>query len=180
VSRGRFACGTRQFVTHVHAVLDGDGVVVTSGWVSARIDAAGVLDPTYSPCVFAVDRTVIGPAGLPYSGRAIARQDDGKLVIAGGDGHYLSMLRHTRDNATCMPAAPAGSTIFARSMNGEVTPRLKWKWKSSAPVALADFGNPFYEDEGDSYATCLLDATSAPSLRGTVFAGPFGCLLFLS
>src|SRR5262245_31752426 len=106
-STGTLVVRNRRLVTHVHAVLDGDGVVVTSGWVSARIDAAGVLDPTYSPCVFAVDRTVLGPAGLTYSGRAIARQDDGKLVIAGGNGDYLSMLRYTRDNATCMPAAPA-------------------------------------------------------------------------
>jgi uncharacterized delta-60 repeat protein len=172
---GTVVVRNRRLVPRLHAVLDDDGVVVTSGFLSARIDAGGVLDPTYSPCVFAVDLTVVGLSRFDAAGRPIARQDDGKLVMAGTHDFSLAMLRYTRDNAACMPAAPAGSTIVARAVNGEATPRLKWKWKSSAPVPLADFGHPLDTDEGDSYAACLLDATSAPGLRGTVFAGPLGC-----
>lgn len=81
--------------------------------------------------------------------------DDGNL--AAGDCCSPSCALTVDDDL--LPAAAGGSKVLVKE---DPSASLKWKWKSTAPVAVEDLGDP---TATTSYTLCLLDESGAtPSL----------------
>jgi uncharacterized delta-60 repeat protein len=160
---------------HTAAVLDGDGLVVAAGSLSARLTADGVLDPGFAPCVVAFDPSM-GTLGAPgnVASVGIARQDDGKLLIAGMAEANIRINRYVPGLPTCMPASPRGSKLLARGPHTG-GPSIKWSWRSNATVTQSDFGSPINDNGKDGYTVCLLDATSPSGWRGSILSEPKSC-----
>ncbi|HJQ84845.1 MAG TPA: hypothetical protein VKA21_12255 [Candidatus Binatia bacterium] len=69
----------------VGAALDGTGVVLASNFLVARLTAGGLLDPSFAPCGVSYN-SFIGAGTFDttsFTGAALARQPDGKLVVVG-------------------------------------------------------------------------------------------------
>ncbi|HJQ85449.1 MAG TPA: hypothetical protein VKA21_15285 [Candidatus Binatia bacterium] len=148
--------------------LDASGrIVVGGGNLLARLTDDGAYDPSFAPCLVAFD------AWVRAGDNGVALQDDGKIVVVGSDypGKALRIARYVEGIATCQPATARGAKLSVRPLRpgtalGDAGPKLKWSWKSSAAVALADYGDPV-ADDADGYTLCLLGTASTPDVAGT-------------
>ena len=153
------------------AILDDDGkVLVTAGAMLARFTDTGLLDRTLAPCAVAMN-----PLNDGFD-IGVVRRTDGKLLVVGGirpRGEFgflpstFGIVRYTDDDPACQPAGPRLSRLSARPARGRTFfQKLKWKWRSSVPVALADFGPP---PPGDRFFACILDADPLALRNGSLF-----------
>jgi len=79
----------------------------------------------------------------------------------------FGMVRYTEDDPACQPAGARLSRVSARPARGRpFYQKLKWKWRSSASVALPDFGPP---PPGDRFFACILDADPIALRNGSLF-----------
>jgi uncharacterized delta-60 repeat protein len=146
---------------------------VTPGFLVARFLADGRPDPDFAVCGNAVD-AIVAP-GSNY-GWALARQADGKLVVAGDVASTgFGLLRYGRPRAACQAAHPLGSTLGLGHHAGTSRDSLAWKWKGG-PTAPAALGDP---TRSARYAACLRvgDRRERLALRGAWSARGAGYVL---
>jgi uncharacterized delta-60 repeat protein len=126
---------------------------VPSTFVVARLDASGVLDPTFGVGGFRAN-----PSDGGGGSRSAILQADGKIVTAAqtdGGGSFSAVRFEGRPCAAaplagCNPATEGRLVMKARPDGFKVV----WKW-GGLPLDVADFGNPA---GASAYGLCVYDA----------------------
>ena len=181
-------------------VIEVDGKIVLGGYSSrgangtpfgfalppselalTRLEPDGDVDATFAPC----PQVTLAFPGFGALGLALARQADGRYVLAGETldaAGTMALARFgTATTPACQPAAAGKSKLVLRQFPDGERDQLAWRWTSSGEVTPADLGDP----TGDTgYTLCVLsnggdvrggsvrrDGWSAAGTKGHRFAG---------